>query len=263
MNVRLGDDSLVNERSVILAKAGGAAETQENSLAAIQATASLARAAVHYRVALEVDVRCSADGHLVLHHDATLERTTSGTGPIAARRLEELRALTAGNGGPLVTLAEAWENIPELETIVELHDAAPQTLRALRLWLGGLSSSERARIVIASERTPATVAVRAMKLGVRTSATLPEGLGLLAHFYLGLPKPSGHVWMLPEKFLGLSLLQPALLGAAKSSGDSVWAWVIDEAEKAQALFRHGVDGVFTTRPAALLAELEAMQASRS
>ena len=42
---------------------------------------------------LEIDLRFSKDGEIVLHHDATLDRTTSGTGPLSDRTLQELRQL--------------------------------------------------------------------------------------------------------------------------------------------------------------------------
>lgn len=62
---------------------------------------------------LEVDPRRTKDGALVLHHDATLERTTTGMGKVADRTLEELRKLrlkdTAGavTGHAMPTLDEA------------------------------------------------------------------------------------------------------------------------------------------------------------
>ena len=45
---------------------------------------------------IEFDVRLSADGVPVVIHDRTLDRTTSGTGPVADRTFDELRALDAG-----------------------------------------------------------------------------------------------------------------------------------------------------------------------
>jgi glycerophosphoryl diester phosphodiesterase len=46
---------------------------------------------------IELDVQLSVDGHVVVFHDDQLERTTDGTGPLAARTLAELRALDAGS----------------------------------------------------------------------------------------------------------------------------------------------------------------------
>ncbi|MCS7467418.1 glycerophosphodiester phosphodiesterase family protein [Stieleria sp. ICT_E10.1] len=42
---------------------------------------------------LEIDPRMTKDGHVVLHHDATLDRTTTGTGKLADKTLAELKQL--------------------------------------------------------------------------------------------------------------------------------------------------------------------------
>ena len=51
--------------------------------------------------ATECDVHLSADGHLVVCHDHTVDRTTNGSGRIAEMTMAELRALDAGNGAPI------------------------------------------------------------------------------------------------------------------------------------------------------------------
>lgn len=61
-------------------------ETPENTLAAVEA-------AVEADYAVEVDLQLTADGGLVVLHDATLERTTAGSGPAATHSLEALRAV--------------------------------------------------------------------------------------------------------------------------------------------------------------------------
>jgi glycerophosphoryl diester phosphodiesterase len=46
--------------------------------------------------AIEFDLRVSRDGELVVIHDATLDRTTDGSGPVALHTLAQLRRLDAG-----------------------------------------------------------------------------------------------------------------------------------------------------------------------
>jgi len=64
-------------------------------------------------IAMEMDVRRSADGVLVLMHDDTLDRTTAGTGPVSALTLKQLRQVAledpAGRaiGETVPTLEEA------------------------------------------------------------------------------------------------------------------------------------------------------------
>lgn len=47
--------------------------------------------------AIELDVHPTRDGELVVIHDFTLDRTTSGSGPVAAHTLAEIQALDAGS----------------------------------------------------------------------------------------------------------------------------------------------------------------------
>ena len=56
--------------------------------------------------AIEIDVQASADGVPVLMHDLTVDRTTNGSGAVAKLTLERLRALDAGDGERVPTLAE-------------------------------------------------------------------------------------------------------------------------------------------------------------
>jgi len=70
---------------------------------------------------VEIDVRETADGHLVVHHDPALERTTSGTGLLADKTVEEIAELDAGSW--FDPFFEA-ESVPLLGEIVDLAFAA-------------------------------------------------------------------------------------------------------------------------------------------
>ncbi|MEV6765611.1 glycerophosphodiester phosphodiesterase family protein [Streptomyces sp. NPDC051105] len=58
---------------------------------------------------IELDLHLSKDGALVVMHDAEVDRTTDGTGPIAEKTLEELRTLDAGRG----------ERVPVFEEVLD------------------------------------------------------------------------------------------------------------------------------------------------
>ena len=75
----------------IIAHRGASAERPECTLAAIR------RAIAVKATATEVDVRTSKDGHLVILHDKTLDRTTNGKGDVSQKTLAELKALDAGS----------------------------------------------------------------------------------------------------------------------------------------------------------------------
>ena len=75
----------------ISAHRGYSAVAPENTLAALEAALA---AGAHVA---EIDVKLTRDGQLVLMHDATLERTTDGRGPVSALTLAEIRTLDAGS----------------------------------------------------------------------------------------------------------------------------------------------------------------------
>lgn len=68
---------------------------------------------------IETDIHMTADGQLVLHHDATLERTTNGSGNIEEYSYKELRELDAG-----IKFSEEFsgQHIPRLEELLEIID---------------------------------------------------------------------------------------------------------------------------------------------
>ncbi len=89
---------------------GASGQAPENTLGAIGRALGLGADMV------EIDVRLTADGRLAVIHDATIERTTSGHGPVAALTMAELGALDAGAWfGP----EWAGERVPELVDVLD------------------------------------------------------------------------------------------------------------------------------------------------
>ena len=108
---------------------GASAAAPENTYAAFEG--AIAEGAVY----TETDIRLTSDGELVLVHDPTLDRTTSGRGPVSAMTLEELRALDAG----------AWfgrefsgEQIPELTEFLRWIEARTPFGAALEVKAKGI-----------------------------------------------------------------------------------------------------------------------------
>lgn len=60
---------------------------------------------------IELDLHLSKDGALVVMHDAEVDRTTDGAGPIAEKTLAELRALDAGRGERVPTFEEVLDAV--------------------------------------------------------------------------------------------------------------------------------------------------------
>jgi glycerophosphoryl diester phosphodiesterase len=77
----------------------------ENTLAGI-------RAALKYKSdAIEIDLHCTRDRVPVLIHDETVDRTTDGSGAIAALTLRQARKLDAGKGERIPTLREVLDEV--------------------------------------------------------------------------------------------------------------------------------------------------------
>jgi glycerophosphoryl diester phosphodiesterase len=129
-----------NEFAMLAAHpAGPAAGAPENSLAALRRSAGLGS------VFVEVDVAQTSDGVLVLLHDRTLDRTTTGTGTLidfTYPELSEIRLVDpdgVATGEPVPTLASALELAGALGLYLELDlksvpvDAVAETVEAAGL----------------------------------------------------------------------------------------------------------------------------------
>ena len=82
---------------------GAAGHAPENTLAAIDAGIACG---VDF---VEIDLRCTSDGIIVALHDATVNRTTDGTGRIARLSLQDVKRLVAGKGQQIPTLQEVLD----------------------------------------------------------------------------------------------------------------------------------------------------------
>ena len=76
---------------VVVVHRGMAAGFPENTLAAYRNSVSLGFSAI------EVDLRATADGHIVVMHDDTVDRTTNGSGRVDQMTLAEIKSLDAGS----------------------------------------------------------------------------------------------------------------------------------------------------------------------
>ena len=95
---------------VLFAHRGASAHAPENTLAAFEL------ALTQQADGIELDVKLTSDGHVIVHHDATDNRTTNGQGRIKDTPLAELKKLDAGSsfaetfrGEEIPTLAEVFE----------------------------------------------------------------------------------------------------------------------------------------------------------
>ena len=116
-------------RPLVLAHRGGCALGPENTLAAFD------RGMAAGADGLELDVRLSADGVPVVHHDLTLDRTTSASGLVADYTADQLKRVDAahrfesggtypfrGQGVGVPTLEEVLRRYSNARIVVEMKD---------------------------------------------------------------------------------------------------------------------------------------------
>jgi glycerophosphoryl diester phosphodiesterase len=244
----------------IIAHRGGAFLWPENSLAAFRTALALPVEEV------ECDVHLSADGVPVVVHDATLERTTDLTGPVAARTAAELAAarLRGAPGEAVPTLAALAALLRQSDKRLRVEiktDAAarpyPGLLDAVWSVLAGEGMLARSSVICFHAPTAAEAWARGGLAGAvwlvshRVLATLGVPATVAAAEALGVP----------ELDTDLAAMTPALLGAARQAGLRAGVWAANHREEIERALALGVDALATDDPPLAL-ELRAAAVSR-
>jgi glycerophosphoryl diester phosphodiesterase len=113
---------------------------------------------------IELDLHLSSDGSLVVMHDAEVDRTTDGTGPIAEQSLAQLRALDAGRGERIPVFEEVLDAV-RLPLQAEIKDVA-----AARALAGVMLERElTGRVEVSSFHDAAITEIARLVPGVRTA----------------------------------------------------------------------------------------------
>ena len=223
---------------------------------------------------LEMDVRLSRDGRLVVIHDATVDRTTGGSGAVLDFSADELGALDAaadwspgrrgesfpyrGGGEELGVprLTEVLADHPDAPLLIEIKPAEPAAALAVCTRLR--SEGRALDAVVASFHASAMRAFRGACPEVATSATPDEvrTFVVLSRLRLAGPyRPPFDALQVPEEQGGIRVVTPSLVDAAHAKDVQVHVWTIDERDDMTRLLDLGVDGLITDRPDRALAVL--------
>jgi glycerophosphoryl diester phosphodiesterase len=221
---------------------------------------------------LELDVHMTRDGEIVVIHDATVDRTTDGSGAVGGMTLAELRRLDGGyrfspDGGRthpyrgrgirIPTLAEVYEEFPAACVNVDIKEpkqgAEEAVLRAMR------DSGERSLVV--SEDHAVVRRLRRVSGGhISTGASRLE----ITAFYIlsklrleRLVRPAYDALQVPVDYRGISLVTRGFVESAHSRGVRVDVWTINDPAEMRCLLDLGADVIMTDRPETLASVLEA------
>ncbi len=246
----------------VFAHRGGRALRPENTLAAFEHAAALGVDV------LEMDVRASADGEIVVIHDATVDRTTDGRGPVAALELAALQRLDAGyrwsaDGGRsypfrgkgirVPTLAEVFARFPGKRMNIEIKPAGPAVAQALCGLIRRTGGS--ARMLVASFQEDALEAFRGACPEVATSMGGGEGRWFYAAHLVrltGAISPRAAALQAPYRMGGRELISADLLAAAHGRNVRLHVWTVNDEALMRRLVAIGIDGIITDRPDVLL-----------
>jgi glycerophosphoryl diester phosphodiesterase len=250
---------LQHERPLFFAHRGGSLLAPENTLVAFE------RGLSYGADALELDVHMTRDGELVVFHDVTLDRTTDGTGPIAAHTLEELRRFDAGyrftpdggqthpfrgQGVTIPTLAEVFARFPATRINVEIKQSTPG--RERRLWELIQEHQVEDRVMVGSFVDAALARFRALTGGrVATSAGSREVRNFLVAALCRttrLLRPAYDALQVPDTYGRIRVVSRTSVEAAHRLGLEVHVWTVNDRATMEQLLHLGVDGLMSDRP---------------
>lgn len=233
-------------RPLIFAHRGASAHAPENTLAAF------ALAIEQGAHGIELDVKLSADGEVVVMHDATLERTTDGQGKVSQHKLAALRELDAGsffstkfNGEKIPMLVEVFDLIGKRAIInVELTNYnSPRDGLADKVCELVKKCGQEENVLFSSFLSSNLT---------RTHRLLPEtprGLLALGGWIGWWARSFGF------NFGAYQALHPKLedvtheqIARVHRLNRRIHVWTVNAAEDMRRLFKWGVDGIFTDDP---------------
>lgn len=227
----------------IVAHRGASGNNPENTLRAFQMALDIGVDEI------ELDLRSTRDGHLVVMHDATVDRTTDGTGAIGELTFDEIKALDAGR-----VFGERFrgERVPTWEETLDL--VRGKVRLNVHLKEGGNPDGEYERKVVK--------ALRAFRMiDDSILACNDDSVGIFAEIDPGIAcrifpnnrSPEDYIRSSEEMGLrttqpGRDMTTPDFVQLAHGSGLGVHVFYADTPEDMRTYIGMGVDGILTNYP---------------
>ena len=214
---------------------------------------------------LEMDVRLTKDGVVVLQHDAKVDRTTDGTGPIEELTLAEVQALDAGydftndkgetfpyrgKGLRIATLDEVLTALPKSRWLIE-----PKTEGALVAAMAKVVKAHNAeqRVIIASF-TPAVVEeAKTLLPDALTCYTMTSGMKMFGALRAGGETwadymPEDDVLSLSKGMVGQFKITPEEFKQIQAKGIKIQLHTLNTEEELHKAIATGIDSILSDRP---------------
>ncbi|MDD3620717.1 MAG: glycerophosphodiester phosphodiesterase family protein [Desulfobulbaceae bacterium] len=241
-------------KPLIEAHRGDSSNAPENTLAAFK------RALGSGVPSIELDVRPARDGTPMVIHDATVDRTTDGSGYVWDMTVDELLRLDAG---AKFGRAFAGERIPRLSDVLEIVAPTPVLLNVeiktfpagapVPVSVAGLLRrfGKERKYIVSSFDLPSLLQVRAMapEIALALIGNGPEALAAARRH--GLP------WI----HCSHRTVDKGLVAEAHGHGVRVSVWTVDYPDLLPFWHALGVDKICTNRPALMLAAVGGLSRS--
>lgn len=251
------------ERPLVIAHQGGEHLAPSNTLASFTNAMDLGVDVI------EFDIHMTKDGYLVAIHDATVDRTTDGTGRVNDLTLAEIKQLDAGHyfkdlngefsfqnkGVEIPTVEEAFEAVPNMKWNIEIKDTNDPELFediAEKLWLIIQDYHLEEDVLIASFDQDIIDIMLDVSDG---QAFVSGGRAEITKFVIihklflnGLYRPTVNAIQIPTEDSNINLKSRGLIKGANRLGMDVHYWTINDKEKMKELIELGADGIITDRP---------------
>jgi glycerophosphoryl diester phosphodiesterase len=221
-----------NNRPIVrIGHRGAAGHAPENTLAAIRTGISLGSDFI------ELDVQSTRDGRLAVLHDASVDRTTNGTGPISSLTWDQLQSLDAGNG----------ERVPSVEAALAAVNGHAGVMLEVKapgigpaLYRTVQSSTFSGPVIYASFLHAEILAIHKLDPRTRTMALIEQ------------VSPSGAAFAhdVNAALVGLSFgsATPQFVATLHVAGLEVFLYTVNEPSMIRHAIRLDVDGIISDYP---------------
>lgn len=211
----------------------------ENTLSAMEAALNLG---FQY---LELDVRTTRDGVVVVFHDERLDRVTDGTGRVADHTFAELGAVRVRGWERIPTLAEVLERWPRVRLNIDIKDDS--SVRPFVDVIEAAGAHDRVLVASFSDR-------RRLRVLRRLSRPTASSAGMAVNAVIKVVSPFGLTqWIarlarvdclqVPRRYRGLPVVTGAFVRRCGAAGIPVHVWTINERSEMEELLELGVAGL--------------------
>lgn len=232
----------------VIAHRGASSDAPENTLLAFRQAILLGADGI------ELDVQLTRDGELVVIHDETLDRTTTGAGRVYSYTFAELRTLDAGSW---FSASPKPERIPHLREVLDLLVGSDLLLNVeLKNDVVPYEGIEARVCTLLRDYPSQQVIVSSFNhASLRKLKHIDPACNIGLLYVEGIVEP----WLYAHRHEAIALnphypnIVPELVAGCRAANIGLYAWTVNREEDMKRLLAAGIDGIMTDYPARLMA----------